>query len=365
MIKVCFLLGGFEGNGGIGRATSIVANRLACDEELEIHTVSYCETGKERLYEIAPAIHEHLLFRTSISMTKAILTKRAVGRVRKLLREHGIDILVACGALYYPLGILAVRGTGAKCVCVEHTSPETEADYKFQAVCRKLAVRMADKLVTITDAARQYYVDALGLPPEKGCLIYNPIPTQYYQSAAYCAEAQKIISVGRLAYPKNFLRLVDIANEVLKQHPQWSWDIYGEGEERAQLQDKIDRLGLSQQLALKGQVPNLLERYKDYAFLVMTSRYEGFPMSLLEAAANRLPMVSFDIKTGPNEVIRDGENGYLLHAEDTQGMVERINALIADRDSRIAMSDCALETAGRFDIEQIICQWRALFNELA
>lgn len=364
MVKVCFLFEGFQGNGGIGRATSILANRLVLEKDTEVHTISYSETSSKRTYTASPKIHEHVLFEKPMSMRKALLLEHAISRVRKIVREEKIDFLIACGALYFPLAILAVRGTGAKSICVEHTSPETEHDYKFQAMCRKIAVQKAHRVVTITEAARQYYINTLGIDAKKVCLIYNPVPAEYYQSTAYNPHSTKIISVGRLSYPKNYLRLVDIAESALEGYPEWHWDIYGEGEEHEEIQNKINSHGLSDRVSLKGQVSNILQRYGEYAFIVMTSRYEGFPMVLLEAAANRLPMVSFDIKTGPNEIIADGINGFLLNEEDTEGMSEKIRQLMENQELRVSMAHNALSTTGKFSIDRIIGQWKSLLNEL-
>lgn len=364
MKRICFLLGGFQNNGGIGRSTSILANHLCKENDMEIHTISYCETSKERLYEIDRRIHEHLLFDEETSMTKALLLKNATRRVKKILQENKIDILIPCGTINYPLGVLAVMGTPVKCICVEHTSPDVQSDHKFQALCRKIAVKKTDMMVTITDSARDYYIKELGIPADRVCRIYNSVPEQYYQSDCYQVSSRKIISVGRLSYPKNFSCLIDIAKVVLERHPDWSWDIFGEGEERQQLQQKIDDLGISDRIQLRGQVPDLLQRYREYSFIVMTSRYEGFPMSLLEAAANRLPMVSFDIKTGPNEIIQNGINGYLLNQRDIAGMIERICDLIENENIRLEMSKKAYEEIAAFDITRITDQWRSLFDNI-
>lgn len=364
MKRICFLLGGFQSNGGIGRSTSILANHLCNENDLEIHTISYCETSKERLYEIDSRVREHLLFDEETSMTKALLLKNATRRVKRILKENKIGILISCGTINYPLGILAVMGTSVKCICVEHTSPEVQSDHKFQALCRKIAVKKTDMMVTITDSARDYYIKELGIHADRVCRIYNPVPEQYYQSNCYQVSSRKIISVGRLSYPKNFSCLIDIAKVVLERHPDWCWDIFGEGEEQQQLQQKINDLGISDRIQLRGQVPDLLQRYGEYSFIVMTSRYEGFPMSLLEAAANRLPMVSFDIKTGPNEIIQDGVNGYLLDKNDISEMIERICNLVENKHVRLSMSKNAYEMIARFDIARITDQWRSLFDNV-
>lgn len=364
MRKICFLLGGFQGSGGIGRSTSIIANYFTENSDLEVHTICYCETSKKRMYTLSSAIQEHILFNTNISMTKALIFKHTIKRVKSIVKDNDIDVLIACGSLFYPLGILAVRGTATKCICVEHTSPDVESDYKFQVMCRKFAVKKADMIVTITDSAKEYYITELGMNSKQVCRIYNPVPKEYYQSNYYNVESKKIISVGRLSYPKNFSRLIDMAKAVFEKYPDWCWDIYGEGEEREQLQRKIEVLGLNNHVSLRGQVSDLLQRYEEYSFIVMTSRYEGFPMALLEASANRLPLVSFDIKTGPNEIIKNNENGYLLNASDTNGMIDKICNLIENKDIRLKMSKKSYESSFAFSMKEINKQWQELFKKI-
>lgn len=364
MRKICFLLGGFQGSGGIGRSTSIIANYFSNSSDLEVHTICYCETSKKRMYTISPMVREHILFNTNISMTKALIFNHTIKRVKNIVKENGIDVLIACGSLFYPLGILSVKGTPAKCICVEHTSPDVETDYKFQVMCRKLAAKKADMVVTLTDSAKEYYIKTLGINGKRVCRIYNPVPKEYYQSKKYNVETKKIISVGRLSYPKNFSRLIDIAKTVFERHPDWCWDIYGEGEERARLQQKIETLGLINHVKLRGQVSDLLLRYENYSFIVMTSRYEGFPMSLLEASANRLPLVSFDIKTGPSEIIKNNVNGYLLNSGDTNGMIDKICKLIENNAIRSEMSQKSYESSFAFGMKEINKQWQEVFEEI-
>lgn len=364
MLKICFLLGGFQGNGGIGRVTSVLANRFCAEDDIEVHTISYLQDQRPILYSISKNVHSHVLYTTSCSMTKAMLVGQAVKKTKKILCDENIDILIACGALYYPLSIMACKGTKVKCICWEHTNPATSSDYKFQNLCRKYAAKRCDRIVVLTKSADTYYRQNYPACQSKIAQIYNPIAIDAAKSELYNNESKKIISVGRLSYPKNFERLIAIAARVLPQHPDWSWDIYGDGELKVSLQDMIDWNKLSEQLTLKGQVSDLYNRYGAYAFMVMTSRYEGFPMSLIEGAANRLPLVSFDIPTGPNEIIIDGVNGYLIDQSSDDAMVEKIQCLIENPTLRTAMSNEAYQLTDVFDLERILAQWKTLYTQL-
>lgn len=364
MTKICFLLGGFQGNGGIGRVTSILVNQLCQDKDLEIHTISYLQDQRPMLYDIKTEVHSHVLYTSPCSMTKAMLLHHAVQKVRAILREEKIDLLIACGALYYPLGIMACKGAGAKCVCWEHTNPATSSDYNFQNLCRRYAAKQCQHVVVLTKSAEQYYKEHYPACQNKITQIYNPIAEGATKSEQYNGKSKKIISVGRLSYQKNFVRLIAIAARILPQYPDWSWDIYGDGELKESLQVLIDENKLGAQLTLKGQVSDLYNRYGDYAFMVMTSRYEGFPMSLIEGAANRLPLVSFDIPTGPNEIILDGINGYLIDPNSDDDMVKRIQQLIETPTLRTAMSDEVYRLTDSFALERILKQWKTLYMEL-
>lgn len=156
--------------------------------------------------------------------------------------------------------------------------------------------------------------------------------------------------------------LVDVAEQVLPRHPDWQWLILGEGEDRPMLEEKIARAGIGKQLILKGRVPDTDSYYRQSAFFVLTSRFEGLPMVLLEAKAYGLPIVSFDCPTGPSEIIEDALNGNLVRPDDISGMAESVNRLIEDRAIRERYALHAGDGDGRFAKETIIDQWKTLLN---
>lgn len=364
MTNICFLLGGFQSNGGIGRSTAIVANALAQKEDIKVTAICYIDKKVDFLYEISPKLTVRYLYEQNISMAKALLKNHAVALLAAELKKANADVVVACGALYYPLALLAARKTGSKCICWEHTNPAVTSDYKFQNYCRKFAVKKADKIINLTLSGDAYYKKELKAKPDRLLQLYNPVDKAAAVSPEYNCESKKIISVGRLSYPKNFSLLLDVAADVLKKNPGWVWDIFGEGEEREALEAKIKELGLEGLVTLKGQVSDLYSRYGEYAFQVMTSRYEGFPMSLIEGAVNRLPLISFDIATGPSEIITDGENGFLVESENKAQMAEKIEELIKNSQLRVSMSQKAYESALRFDINEITERWCELCRNI-
>ena len=357
-MKICFLLGGF-GAGGIGRVTSILANRLSKEPDLDIFTLSYCHQDNVS-YILSQTVVQSELYYEPISMKKAMITG-GIGKVRTFLKENQIDILIACGALYFPLALLACKKTNCKCICWEHTSSSNNSDHSFQGWCRKYGAKHADLFVVLTKADEKVYREQYHVKRVKQ--IYNPM-SEEVRWREPDLQSQKIVSVGRLCYAKNFELLIDIAQIVLSRNPGWTWEILGEGELRTTLQDKIDRLGLQDKVILKGQVSNIYEHYSEYAMMVLTSRYEGFSMVLQEGMGSGLPLVSFDISTGPNEIIEDNCNGYLIPPFEVSAMVEKIEALIQNPEQRLEFSRNGIKKRMLFELEEITFIWINAFREL-
>lgn len=361
-MKVCFMLGGFHQNGGIGRVTSMLVNKLAEYEDVEIVTLSYADWELPNLYEISKKVQQECFLDNYKNMLRVILTGGRK-KLRKFLKDNKIDIVVACGALFYPICVNACKGIKTKCICWEHSNPEGNNDHRGQNLVRKYGIKRADMNVVLTKSAQEIYTQKYNVT--NTVQIYNPVDEKIFSySRHYDDSIKKIVSVGRLSYQKYFEKAIEVAKRILPKHPDWEWDIYGKGEEFETLNEMIINSGLSEQMHLRGQVNNLYERYRDYSIMVMTSRYEGFPMTLLEGSGNGLPLISFDVPTGPNEIIEDGVNGFLISAFDEEKMSEKIIMVMEDDVLRKKISLNSKELCLRFREEEIVNQWRELLGEV-
>jgi len=361
-MNVCFLLGGFTQNGGIGRVTSILANNLVDEEEYNIFTLSFFNTQKKNLYFLKNEIIQNFLFEKSINMKNALMLG-AVSKMKRFLKLNKIDIVIACGALYFPISVFSCKYLNTKTICWEHSNVQNSKDHSFQLLCRKIGAKKANMIVTLTKHDKESYISKYHI--NNVLQIYNPVDENIiHYSNEYNAKSRKLLSVGRLSYQKNFGMLIEIAKEVLPNNSGWTWDIFGDGELRDELQSKINENGLEKLLFLKGQVNNLYSLYNEYAVLIMTSYYEGFPMTLLEGMALGLPLLSFDILTGPNEIIENGKNGYLVDPFDKKAMISCINYLLNSMETRILMSDNGKCFSGKYSLNEITNRWKRLFNSI-
>lgn len=177
-------------------------------------------------------------------------------------------------------------------------------------------------------------------------------------------ESKRIVAVGRLAYPKHFASLIRAFSSVINRFPTWSLDIYGEGNERDDLLAEIQSLGLSSSVRLMGGVSGVQSILAEYSLYAMSSRFEGFPLVLIEALSCGLPVVSYACPCGPKDIIRDGIDGFLVTPGDETMLADRICKLIEDESLRKKMGVAALERSKDFSIDKIIPKWMSLFGEL-
>lgn len=359
-MRVCFYAGNYA-DGGTGRAVSIIGNELKRRTTHEICALGHSRDGKKDVYHVDfPVTY---LYSEKMSMTRAIWKDHYLSKVIQYVKENQIDVLVCCLELLYPIGLLVARRCGIKLVTWLHTNPDIGDDYRFEKESRWLGARFSDCNVVLTKDTLELYQRRF--PGRRNVQIYNPVDRDLLDySGAYDVNSKRIISVGRLNYAKNYERLLDIAGRVKQRHQDWQWDIYGEGEDRKKLEHLIKEKQLGDFVHLCGQQRDIYSIYPRYAMMAMTSRYEGFPMTLLEAASRGLPMVAFDIKTGPKEIIQDGVNGFLCPKDSDDTMVERIEALIGSAELRKACSINGLETAKQFSIDRILPEWERLLETL-
>ena len=213
-----------------------------------------------------------------------------------------------------------------------------------------------DEFLVLTEEDKKAWGD------ERIKVINNPLPFDS-EEVSNCKN-KKIISIGRLDEQKGFDILIDVWKKVNAKHPDWILEIYGEGSLRKKLQEKINLLNLEDSLILKGNEKNIQLKYLENSIYVMSSRYEGMPMVLLEAMSCGLPLISFDCPYGPKDIIKDGENGFLVKFGNIDKMAEKINYLIENEDKRIEMGKKSKELSYNYSEEKIMNQWKELFENL-
>lgn len=172
-----------------------------------------------------------------------------------------------------------------------------------------------------------------------------------------CERGRRCLFVGRLCPEKDPLRLVSLWKSIVARHPGWQLDICGEGELETEVRAEVERMGIGDSVVLHGQVSDIAGMYAKSAMLLLCSRTEGLPMVLIEAMRSGLPVVSTDCPYGPADIIRNGENGFLV-PQDDDAFANAVSALIEDGQLRERMGRNARETSARYSKHNVIEIWK-------
>lgn len=217
-------------------------------------------------------------------------------------------------------------------------------------------LRQMDALVFLTEQEKSFW-------PELNNLHVIPNPSVIKPTKQADCQAKNVIAVGRFAPQKGFDLLINAWSAVLKKHPDWELKIYGEGM-RENLQEQIDRLAIGENCKLEDNTADIEEKYCESSIFVLSSRYEGFGMVLVEAMACGVPAIAFDCPCGPSEIIRHGEDGLLVENGNICELAENICVLIEDDELRKRMGAKARLNSARYQMEHIAPQWKSLFDSL-
>ncbi len=240
---------------------------------------------------------------------------------------------------------------------------------KQMRMVRLLCALFSKKTVTLTQRSLEDYARLLHIPRKRLQCIPNAIPAQITDVPhAYDASAKKLLWAGRLDKEKGVDHLVAIAAKVLPRHPDWVWDVFGETvmtDGGFDVRAAIEEAGIGSQLVLRGRVDNMFELYDRYAICTLTSYREGLPLVLLEGMGCGLPLISFDVNTGPSDIIEDGVNGRLVSCYDVDEYADKLSAMMGDAALLQRMSDASLAAAGRFSEVEVVQAWRALADSIA
>ena len=178
----------------------------------------------------------------------------------------------------------------------------------------------------------------------------------------YSERQNRIICVGRLTMQKGFDYLIDAWSLISNNYPEWKIDIFGHGELEEDLNKMIMYNNLESSIIIHKPTERIYEEYEYSTIFILSSRYEGFAIVLLEAMSCGVPCISFDCPNGPSDIISQGENGILVPYADINKLAESIEWMIEHNQDRQKMSENARNTAHSYTQDLIMPQWISLFN---
>lgn len=355
-MNLIFVIPDITSKGGTERTTILLANNLA-DRDYTVTIVSFSRSlGLIQVYPISPKVQVIFLSEQDFTVELGIWKRfmflfKTINKLRRCLKTMNFDIIIAQSLIANTV-VFFSRFSKRSIACEHYMYNKYPKLVRF---IRNIMYRCFMKVVVLTknDAAKfqKHRVDAVVIP--------NMITFDLHKNVG--VNSKKIISVGRLTKQKGFDMLLPAMVPVFKRYPDWHLFICGEGINYDMLVSLRDELSLQNNVIFSGFVKDIEKEYVSSDFFVMSSRFEGFPMVLLEALSCGLPIVSFDCPEGPSEMLKYGA-GLLVEYKSTSQLSVSILKMIEDREFR---NECARKThytANKYS-PSIICQmWIDLFK---
>lgn len=237
----------------------------------------------------------------------------------------------------------------------EHT--EYNAPFFLLRYFRNEKYKHLDHLTVLTEDDRKLYGRFL----KNVSVMLNPL--SFTPNKISNLSNKILISVGSLSPQKNQKRMLEVFQKVHVVHSDWKLIIYGEGTLRTSLESYAVHLGIQDWVMFPGAVENVSSVLSESSIFLLTSKIEGFGLVLIEAMACGVPCVSF-MAPGPNSIIEDGKNGYLIQQGDIDGFAKSVCSLIEDSNRRNAMGKYAQTCIQKYSIDSSISSWKLLLSNL-
>ena len=342
--------------GGCERVISVLANRfLLSGAEVLLCT----EHAGPCAYELAPGVERIELSGNQRMRGKDILPVYLA--LRRLVCSRRPDVILALPEKVNVWTVLFLLGTGIPVVVSERNDPARHPESRLKRILRRLVYPFCDGFIFQTEAQRAYFGKSIRA---RGTVLDNPFEAKDPPSRREHPRP-RILAAGRLHAQKGFDLLIDAFRAVADRIPDWDLVIFGEGEERTRLEERVGQAGLAKRVSLPGRTEDLAGEIAASDVFVLSSRYEGMPNALIEAMCGGLACIAADCPCGgPAAMIADGMNGLLVPAEDPAALSAALRRLCGDAALRKRLGLAATELRSRFDAKTVTEKWREYLDEI-
>lgn len=361
-MKILYITPFVEGAGGVQRVLSTKTNYLIENYNYEVSILATNSGVDNKHYEF----NEKINFFSEQAVGEFFTYLYSYSKIlKKYIKNIKPDIIIVCDNGYKGYAVPFLIPKNQKIIFECHGTRNTEEKrnrifnyilnglkYKFFDVC---ASKFSKIIVPVDDFKNEF---------RSNNLIVIPNPLWFFTNSEPNYNSKKVIAVGRHCYQKNFEKMLSIWQKVVSKHPDWVLEIYGESDSKFDLKSVSSILGIDKNVVFYDAVKNINEKYLEASFLLLTSRFEGFGMVLIEAMASGLACVSFNCRRGPKDIINNNWNGFLIEVGNEEAFVEKVNLLIEDENLRIKMGQNAKNSVSKYDLDTIMQQWKLLFGEL-
>lgn len=347
-MKIIIAIGN-KSMGGAQRVTMALCKWLNNQKNVSSVIVSLSDT-KNKKYDM------------SEYKTYDLKSSNKIIQLIKIIQKEKPDLFLSMGV---PMSIYTVPAclyTNVKHIISERNDPQNFSGKKITKYLSRMFMKYADGYVFQTLDAQNYYKNRI---KKESVVIPNPIfGIELMPDSPYKGKREKsIVSVGRLNPQKNYTLLIKSFAEILKDFPEYTLYIWGEGSEREKLEYLIKTLKIEKNVFLPGNTNDVFNKIYKASLFVLCSNFEGMPNALMEAMALGVPCISTDCPCGgPRELINNDENGILISVDDENQLVSEMKKIISSKKIQDKLGTKSFEIREKYSIDNICKKWLDYFE---
>ncbi|WP_159023879.1 glycosyltransferase family 4 protein [Formosa sp. L2A11] len=358
-MRIHFIISRLKG-GGAERVLTLLATAFSEKENYDISIITL--NSSEDFYPVPSSIER-------ISMDYGKIPNHTVKGIVNLSKfyskkENRPDLIISFITLTNFITIIVAKLFGIKIIIEEHNSYLRAMQSRKQLTdfTRKHLYKRADLLTVLTSFDVAYYE------------TYNvnvrvmPNPCSFLPLTEEVKEREKtVLAIGNLDRynHKGFDNLIDFIAPILKSNPEWTLKIAGTGDKGFDLLTAlVKEHNIVDQVIFTGFVSNISELMQVSSIFILSSRFEGLPMVLLEAMSQGMAAIAYNCKTGPSDIITHNVNGLLIEDQNSKAMQTNLQLLMTNSDLRATLATNAIKSLEKYHIDTIIEQYENEFKKI-
>lgn len=383
-MNVMYFIPSISTSGGMERVLAEKVNYLAGVDGYKVFIVTTEMNNNEKPFfkfdSSINIINFQLNFNENFKndfLKKIIKTKKLLkiyeDKLKQIVASNNIDICITMGGK--ELEFIGNLNLNCKTIYESHFNKNFRSSFlkahnknnlfwslfgKFRDWQHAVQASKLDKIVVLTDENLKKWSNT----DNRVVKIVNPSPLKNITDCRPELGSKRVIAIGKLDTQKGFDMLIETWSIVYQKHPDWRLDIFGVGDLKNLLNDLINKHNLSDVVKLAGVTIDVKRELLNSSFLVLSSRFEGLPMVLIEGISCGLPLVAFDCETGPREIITSNDCGLLIENGNIYALANGINQLIENPDLLTIMSENGINKSSTYQLDKVMKKWILLFEEL-
>lgn len=382
-MTIIYLHNSFTYVGGIERIFINKMNYLANIYHYNIIALTYSQCSRPIVFEMSSKIkyfdldvpiyreykYNKLLRLFYYEKMRKLLTKKLV----EFISNNNVSIVVGSTNEYFTMDAMYHLPKTVHTILESHTCKKYQfvqryknrhnlfmkSLYFFQDIQINKFIKAMSSFVTLTNE------DANDWKKIRNCqVIPNFIPSLSINRYNHNYICKRVISYGRYSIEKGYDLLLIAWKIVNERHPNWQLDLYGDGEEKNNLIGLKERLRLNSSVHIHGFLSDIDTELQKSDIFVLSSRYEGFALTLAEAMSNGIPCIAFDCPYGPSDIIKDNVDGIVVKNGNIKELAAKMCFMIENESRRKEMGNNAYLNVQRYLPDKIMNLWKSLFENL-